>query len=169
MERGYVLSFRLPSDTPNHILDYLQNLKDTEGRKFSSKCADLLRKGIGVTAEDVVTIPLNQSLTKEQRDWLKHEQSEAILQNLITQVLSGAAISVETPAPIVPVHIPEPKPPVKVEPKVMKNGLLEVPEEDDDDLGNFSLDNFSIQREEEEQVEEPADNLLGGFLDRMNG
>ncbi len=36
----------------------------------------------------MITIPLPKKLTKAQRDWLKHEHSEALLGSIIYQLIS---------------------------------------------------------------------------------
>ena len=37
---------------------------------------------------ETITIPLPQKLTKAQRDWLKHEHSEALLGSIVYQLIS---------------------------------------------------------------------------------
>lgn len=168
MERGHVLSFRLPSDTPDHILKYLQNLKDTEGRKFSKCLVEIFFAGIGVTKEqEGIFIPLHQPLTKAQREWLKHEQSETLLSNLFYQLISEPTASIEVKG------IPEAPPPEIIQPEEAPpppekgNGLQSIDELDDfDDLDNFQFD-FSAQRETE-IVEEIEEDPLGDFLAAMN-
>ena len=44
--RGQTISFRIPSDTPDHILKQLQRLKETERRNFSSKIAEFVIEGV---------------------------------------------------------------------------------------------------------------------------
>jgi hypothetical protein len=167
MERGHVLSFRLPSDTPDHILKYLQNLKDTEGRKFSKKITGIFFNGIAAsTQQESISIPLHQPLTKEQREWLKHEQTETLIRNVFYQLLSEPTSSVEIKVPeMIPTKpTPEPIPPQKEE---TGNGLQNVDDLDSfDDLDNFQFD-FSAQREEE-VVEEIEDDPLGDFFAVMN-
>src|SRR4051794_21662077 len=91
VQRGQAISFRVPSDTPDHILRHLQKLKDTERRNFSSKIADFVMQGVSSSAsreKETITIPLPQKLTKAQRNWLKHEHSEALLGSIIYQLIS---------------------------------------------------------------------------------
>lgn len=154
MQRGQVISFRLPSETSDHILKYLQRLKETEGRKFSKKLSELLMKGIGVaTDQESIIIPINQTLTKEQKEWLKHEQSEVILRNLVYQILTEPTSSIG----------------IKGSPVVeSKTAMKDVDELDDfdDDLSNFDFD-FSKQREEIE-LEVIEEDPLASFLSSMN-
>ena len=46
LQRGQAISFRIPSDTPDHILKHLQKLKETERRNFSSKIAEFVMEGV---------------------------------------------------------------------------------------------------------------------------
>ncbi len=91
MKRGQPITFRIPSDTPDHILKQLQRLKETERRNFSSKIASIVMAGVSESLtkqRETLTIPLPRGLSKEQRDWLKHEHSEALLGNIVYQLLS---------------------------------------------------------------------------------
>jgi len=91
MKRGQPITFRIPSDTPDHILKQLHKLKETERRNFSSKIASIVMDGVSnslTKQRETLTIPLPKGLTKEQRDWLKHEHSEALLGNIVYQLLS---------------------------------------------------------------------------------
>lgn len=91
IERGQTITFRIPSDTPEYLLKQLQQLKDTERRNFSSKIASFVLKGVNETAvkeRETVTIPLPKPLTKEQKSWLKHEHSEALIGTILYQLLT---------------------------------------------------------------------------------
>ena len=46
IQRGQAITFRIPSDTPDHILKQLQKLKETEKRNFSSKIAEFVMDGV---------------------------------------------------------------------------------------------------------------------------
>ena len=139
MKRGQVISFRLPSDTPDHVLKYLQNLKKLENRNFSKKIAELLIKGINSSDSDGVMIPVTEKLTKDQKEWLKHEQSIALLRNILLAEPAQITPKVEIAKPI-----------------------------EDDDLSSFewvsSTENVVVETVETEE----EDDLLGGFLSRMN-
>jgi hypothetical protein len=92
MKRGQPITFRIPSDTPEHVLKYLQQLKNTERRNFSSKIAELVMSGVSGSLSrqrETLTIPLPKGLSKIQRDWLKHEHSEALLGSIVYQLLSN--------------------------------------------------------------------------------
>ncbi len=91
VKRGQAISFRVPSDTPDHLLKHLQKLKETERRNFSSKIAEFVMQGVGQTysrEREVITVPLPHKLSKSQRNWLKHEHSEALLGSIIYHLLS---------------------------------------------------------------------------------
>ncbi|WP_284140533.1 MULTISPECIES: hypothetical protein [unclassified Virgibacillus] len=91
IQRGQAISFRVPSNTPDHLLKHLQHLKETERRNFSSKIADYVLQGVGnayAKERESITIPLPNKLTKAQRDWLKHEHSEALLGSIVYHLLS---------------------------------------------------------------------------------
>ncbi|MFC7687780.1 hypothetical protein [Ureibacillus sp. GCM10028918] len=90
IKRGQAISFRIPSDTPDHLLRHLQKLKETERRNFSSKMAEFVLQGVGQSfskERETITIPLPHKLSKSQRDWLKHEHSEALLGTILYQLL----------------------------------------------------------------------------------
>lgn len=91
IERGQTITFRIPSDTPEYLLKQLQQLKETERRNFSSKIANFVLKGVNETnvrEREMVTIPLPKPLTKEQKSWLKHEHSEALIGTILYQLLT---------------------------------------------------------------------------------
>ncbi|KGX93743.1 hypothetical protein N781_00625 [Pontibacillus halophilus JSM 076056 = DSM 19796] len=90
IQRGQSITFRLPSDTPDHLIKQLQRLKEREKRNFSSTIAQFALKGVHESMareRETVTVPLPKQLTKEQRNWLKHEHSEALIGNILYQLL----------------------------------------------------------------------------------
>ena len=91
IKRGQTISFRVPSDTPDHLLKQLKRLKETERRNFSSKIAEIVMEGITNTRSgdrELVTVPLPKSLNKAQRNWLKHEHSEALIGTIVYNLIS---------------------------------------------------------------------------------
>jgi hypothetical protein len=91
LKRGQPITFRLPSDTTDHTLKELQKLKEVERRNFSSKIAEFVIDGVNdslLKQREAITIPLPKGLTKAQRDWLKHEHSEALLGSIVYQLMS---------------------------------------------------------------------------------
>src|SRR5699024_12290642 len=90
IERGQSITFRVPSDTPDYLLKQLQTLRETAKRNFSSEIAQFVLKGVNETysrERETVTIPLPKHLTKEQKNWLKHEQSEAMIGRILYQLI----------------------------------------------------------------------------------
>lgn len=192
IQRGQAITFRLPSDTPDHIIKKMQKLKETERRNFSSKIAEFILEGVSNSLSkerETVTIPLPKQLSKEQRNWLKHSHSEALLGSIVYQLLIDPVRATSVLATLnsnaldinqalylqeneIDSHIEEP-----VRSKI--SAELEVPQEafeDDleDDLMNFDWDkakqeHASSKEDPEENVEqEDIEDLLGGFLANMN-
>lgn len=188
LKRGQPITFRIPSDTSDHTLKYLQKLKETERRNFSSKIAELVINGLHdsmIKQREVITIPLPKSLDKAQRDWLKHEHSEALLGSIVYQLLedpirtaalyasinnNGIAIDdmlddyKEMGAAVdeVPHHRQEIAEQVETDEEPL--GL----QTDDDDLDNFDW-NTAIKVDAEPELEEDLeDDPLGDFLAQMN-
>lgn len=184
--RGKTIAFRIPSDTPDHVLKQLQKLKDTERRNFSSRISDFVMQGVGQTIQkerETITIPLPKNLSKMQRDWLKHEHSEALLGNIMYQLISNpvrtasllAAINSNSTDIDQALYLQEDKQKDKVTLDVYDDksvNLNSIDDLGDDDLNQFDWDN--AKREEDEPKEEPQDpekemeGLLGDFLAHMN-
>ena len=90
LKRGQPITFRLPSDTSDQTLKQLQKLKEVERRNFSIKIAEFVIDGVNdslLKHREAITIPLSEGLTKAQRDWLKHEHSEALLGSIVYQLM----------------------------------------------------------------------------------
>ncbi|MDZ5710895.1 hypothetical protein [Jeotgalibacillus haloalkalitolerans] len=174
IKKGQAITFRLPSDTPDHLLRELQRLKEAEKRNFSSKIAEFALEGLGKNSQkerETITVPIPKQLSKEQRAWLRHAHSEALLGNIVYQLLNdpvratailasmnSTSLSVDEALYLQeeeqPEGAPQPAPPVQQDPEF-------------DDLD--SIDSIEIEREEvQEEKEEDLDDLLGSFLDKMN-
>jgi hypothetical protein len=191
VKRGQAISFRIPSDTPDHLLKHLQKLKDTERRNFSSKIADFVMQGVGnsyARERETITIPLPHKLSKAQRDWLKHEHSEALLGSIIYQLLSDPIRATSLLASmnsnsldinkalylqeeIVPKDLNDESQDrlVSIEETAAASDLDEM----DDDLSTFDWENadrdpLSIEEKEDSEIENDLDDLLGDFLASMN-
>ncbi|MCD7036688.1 hypothetical protein LRR81_20775 [Metabacillus sp. GX 13764] len=185
IQRGQAITFRVPSDTPDHLLKQLQKLKETERRNFSSKISDFVLKGVGESLSkdrETLTVPLPRQLTKEQRSWLKHEHSEALLGSLIFQLLSNPVRATALLASLnsnaididEALYLQE-ETSAASEPVMIEQEQPEEPEWtdlDDDDLDDFNLDKIQGElesaRAERKEPEESVDDLLGGFLSSMN-
>lgn len=173
LKRGQPITFRLPSDTSDHTLKQLQKLKEVERRNFSSKIAEFVIDGVNDSLQkqrEAITIPLPKGLTKAQRDWLKHEHSEALLGSIVYQLLSDPIrtaslfASLNSNAMDVDAALylqEETSATVEVEPEVHLDNTKE------DDLDNFDWEQFNVTPSapvEEEEEDDP----LGDFLAQMN-
>ena len=174
------ITFRLPSDTPDHILKQLEKLKATERRNFSSKMAEFVLKGVGdsvLSEREAVTIPLPKQLTKEQRNWLRHSHSEALLGNIIYQLLENPIRATSILASLnshaldidEALYLQEVESVDFASQKQDDIPQASVNKDIEDDLMNF--DWGTIKQEQastsEEELEED-DDLLGDFLASMN-
>ncbi|MEH7343196.1 hypothetical protein V7122_04750 [Bacillus sp. JJ1532] len=186
IKRGQAISFRIPSDTPDHLLKHLQKLKETERRNFSSKMAEFVLEGVGKSCSqerETITIPLPQRLSKSQRDWLKHEHSEALIGNIIYQLLIDPVRSTSLLASMnsKSIDINEALY-LQEEPEIEETANLSKYEQEsaaaleesmDDDLMDFDWE--TAKKSQEPEVEEETaetnfdlDDLLGDFLAKMN-
>ncbi|MDF2857570.1 MAG: hypothetical protein K0Q87_3421 [Neobacillus sp.] len=194
IQRGQAISFRVPSDTPDHIVKHLQKLKETEKRNFSSKIAEFVMDGVSLSnakERETITIPLPKKLTKAQRDWLKHEHSEALLGNIIYQLISDPlrstsllanlnsnSLDIDEALYLQEEVFPE-KPSVHYyrdnlpqETKANEESAVSLDiNEMEDDLSGFDWENakqLEHQSEEQNHEEDDLEDLLGGFLANMN-
>ncbi|CAI9394176.1 hypothetical protein BACSP_00730 [Bacillus sp. T2.9-1] len=194
IKRGQAISFRVPSDIPDHLLNHLQKLKEVERRNFSSKIAEFVLQGVGQSfskERETITIPLPHKLSKSQRDWLKHEHSEALLGAIIYQLLkdpvrstallaslNSNSLDIDEALYLQEESTSELKAASEVDDYLHAIEERAVVEEIDsvDDLDNFDWDkathNQSIEAEAEKEPEdsenEDLDSLLGDFLHSMN-
>ncbi|TMU83928.1 hypothetical protein FGG79_17410 [Bacillus sp. BHET2] len=191
MSRGQPITFRLPSDTPDHVLKHLQRLKETEKRNFSSKIAELVLNGVNDTISrqrEAITIPLPKGLEKSQRDWLKHEHSEALLGSIVYQLLSNPVRTASLLASLSSNSLDINEALYLQEESAASHDssrewsidqvIDETPEEEidersystDEELDNFDWDSAMKpqETEENETKEESMDDLLGDFLAQMN-
>ena len=188
--RGQTISFRIPSDTPDHILKQLQRLKEEERRNFSSKIAEFALEGVNssyVRDREMISIPLPKRLSKAQRDWLKHEHSEALLGGILYQLIIDPVRSTALLASLnsnsldidEALYLQEEAVPV-----VQNDPIFDVKDHDktnetfddqfEDDLSEFKWEVAKQQSteapaEEEDSTEDiNVDDLLGDFLSSMN-
>ena len=191
IKRGQSVSFRVPSDTPDHILKHLQKLKETEKRNFSSKIAEFVMQGVSSSQSkdrETITIPLPKGLSKIQRDWLKHEHSEALLGSILYQLITDPVRATSLLASLnsrssdidEALYLQEePRHSVgqydSAAAALEEDELSEIELTDiEDDLLDFDWGKAKQEQEEnaegqtEEESEEDLDTLLGGFLAHMN-
>ncbi|MGZ4160281.1 MAG: hypothetical protein ACXVNF_05725 [Neobacillus sp.] len=187
--RGQAISFRVPSHTPDHLLKHLQKLKETERRNFSSKIAEFVMQGVGYSharERETITVPLPHKLTKAQRDWLKHEHSEALLGSIIYQLLTDPVRSTSLLASLnsnsvdinEALYLQEGDPIITTsqgESHFMS--MEETASAADLDVMDDDLDAFDWEQakhnqpkveEENDEVDDDLDGLLGDFLAKMN-
>ena len=195
IKRGQAISFRIPSDTPDHLLRHLQKLKETERRNFSSKMAEFVLQGVGQSfskERETITIPLPHKLSKSQRNWLKHEHSEALLGTIIYQLLMDPVRATALVASLnsssldinealyLQEEVSHAEPsmeetyPVEDLVDPIEETTASIDLETIDDLDAFDWEkatqNQSVDKNEqhEENEEFDLDSLLGDFLDKMN-
>lgn len=192
IKRGQAISFRVPSDTPDHILRHMQKLKETERRNFSSKIAEFVMQGVGSSQSkerETITIPLPRNLSKSQRDWVKHEHSEALLGNIVYHLLSDpvratsllASLNSKSTEIDEALYLQEEVVYPNVEAiqdnssKIATEETASAVEMDplDDDLDSFDWESIQhtgseVLNEEVEEQEDDLDDLLGDFLAKMN-
>jgi len=174
LKRGQPITFRLPSDTSDHTLRQLQKLKEVERRNFSSKIAEFVIDGVNasiVKHREAIVIPLPKGLTKAQRDWLKHDHSEALLGSIVYQLMSDpnrtaslfASLNSNALEVDDALYLQE-ETVATVEPEIEVNSLKG---DADDDLNNF--DWSQITRTEDKSIEEEEEiDPLEDFLAQMN-
>ncbi|WP_106495869.1 hypothetical protein [Lentibacillus sp. Marseille-P4043] len=185
IERGQSITFRVPSDTPDYLLKQLQKLKETERRNFSSKIAQFVLKGVNETfarERESITIPLPKQLTKEQKSWLKHEHSEALIGSILYQLLNDpmratsllAALNSNSSNIDEALYLQEEAAATIPEEPPMENveELQTDKAADDFDIGDLTMDSlqntFDEQSEEEAQDDAEDDDPLGDFFSKMN-
>ncbi|MDI7743434.1 hypothetical protein QMK38_15630 [Lysinibacillus fusiformis] len=194
IKRGQAISFRVPSDTPDHLLKHLQKLKETERRNFSSKVAEFVLRGVGESVSkdrETITVPLPHRLSKSQRDWLKHEHSEALLGTIIYQLLLDPVRATALLASLNSSSL-DINQALYLQEDLSSEEFSaeeELPQEDYasasaretavtdvldtmDDLDDFDWENATqnqqIETEEKQASVEDLDSLLGDFLNKMN-
>lgn len=182
VKRGQAISFRVPSDTPDHLMKQLSKLKETEKRNFSSKIAEFVMQGLSQASDrerETVTIPLPHKLTKAQRDWLKHEHSEALLGSIVYQLISDPIRSVSIMATLnshsldidEALYMQETAAASEFEGESVSD-IVQDHVIDEDDLSSFdweaAIKTDKSMRKEEKIEENEAEDLLGGFLASMN-
>ncbi|AIF44803.1 hypothetical protein [Virgibacillus sp. SK37] len=171
IERGQSITFRVPSDTPDYLLKQLQRLKERERRNFSSEIAQYVLKGVNETfsrERETITIPLPKQLTKEQKSWLKHEHSEALIGTILYQLLSDpmrassllAALNSNTSNIDEALYLQE---------SAVAEEEDEKPEESFiGNLDDMSMDGLDLDIHQEEEKEEEEEDPLADFFSSMN-
>jgi len=194
IKRGQAITFRLPSDTPDHLVRQLEKLKQTEKRNFSSTIADFVLEGVGSSLKkekEMITLPLPKQLSKDQRNWLKHSHSEALMGSIVYQLLSDPVRATSILASLTSnsldideaLYLQEVESvPMDVEVEDFSVKQVENEEEEsiavnalEDDIADFDIfpteNEVAATIEDESKEDEPVDDLsdlLGDFLASMN-
>lgn len=194
IKRGQAISFRIPSDTPDHLLGHLQRLKELERRNFSSKIAEFVLQGVGQSfskERETITVPLPHKLSKSQRDWLKHEHSEAVLGSIVYQLLTDPIRTTALLASLnsnsldinEALYLQEELPNEEVpdtkaslasdylsgfEKKADAKDLSIMDDLDTFDWKKATKDKSITAEEQQAEMENDLDSLLGDFLNKMN-
>ncbi|RLL42785.1 hypothetical protein D8M04_14630 [Oceanobacillus piezotolerans] len=165
IERGQSITFRVPSDTPDYLLKQLSRLKETERRNFSSTIASFVLKGVNESyskERETVTIPLPRKLTKEQKSWLKHEHSEALIGTILYELLTDPMRATTLFSSLTnnqEFSLSYQEEAVSEEPAPSLNDLS--------DLDEMDTDILDFDKPEEQEETEDAD-PLGDFFSSMN-
>lgn len=181
IQRGQAITFRLPADTPDHILKQLQKLRETEKRNFSSTIASFALEGVKeslVKERESLTIPLPKQLTPEQRSWLRHAQSEALIGTIVYQLIEDPVRATALFATLnsnardidEALYLQEPQIFTEEESSDDQQKHI-VNDESHDDLANFDLTKAQQDihhMRNEETIEEDKSNLLDDFIAQMN-
>jgi hypothetical protein len=196
IQRGQAVTFRLPSDTPDHIIKELQKLKETERRNFSSKIAEFVLEGVSNYSQskerETITIPLPKQLSQEQRNWIRHSHSEAMLGSIVYQLLADPLRATSVLASLnsnaldinEALYLQENED-LFTKDKNSREALKASSEESDhisalneadeleDDLMNFDWNSATLEpassvEKNQQDKDEDRDDLLGSFLDQMN-
>ncbi len=188
IKRGQAITFRLPSDTPDHLLKQLEKLKQTEKRNFSSKIAEFVLEGVGSSLakdREMVSLPMPKHLSKDQRNWLKHSHSEALLGSIVYQILSDPVRATSILASLTSNALDIDEALYLQEVDDEKQELEEIetvepviaedewsPSIADDDILDFDFDRtekeLASAKEDTDEESEDMEDLLGDFLAKMN-
>lgn len=173
IKRGQAITFRLPSDTPDHILKQLQKIKEKEKRNFSSTIARFALEGVKNTLikdREAITIPLPKQLTPEQKSWLRHSHSEMLIGTIVYELLQDPVKATALYASLnsksndldqsFDIHELQ---------KAEKQAKIDKTK---DDLDNFDISQLyeEEKQEEKEEINDEADGteLLSDFIAMMN-
>lgn len=130
----HTITVTLPENTPQAVLDYLDQLKQTGDRTFSNKISQLLIESLNrayLKEKPHILIPLPEHLTEEQLDWFNHPYTKQLLMNWISQWAGGAIpqpfSNHWTPSPM-PSPMPSSIEPTSIEPTPPEPSQTEIHE-----------------------------------------
>lgn len=166
-KRGQAVTFRIPSDTSDYTLGQLQKLRETERRNFSSKLAQFVLNGIGSDVQpdkELVTLSLPHALSREQRDWLKHAHSEALLGSILYEILKDPMRATALFASLHDDVIKVTKPIIYESEREL---VLPETEMEFEDVAVVEED-VKLDKPQTFEPDEQFEELLGAFLAQMN-
>ncbi|AXI10756.1 hypothetical protein CV093_19665 [Oceanobacillus sp. 143] len=169
IERGQSITFRVPSDTPDYLLKELSLLKEKERRNFSSTIANFVLKAVNESQakeRETITIPLPKRLTKEQKSWLKHEHSEALIGSILFHLLNDPMRATTLLASLNSNSSNIDDALYLQETSVTKEFSELDDTSDEMDLDDLNLDGIELPVHEE--IEKEEENPLGDFFSSMN-
>jgi hypothetical protein len=87
---GERIQFRLPSDTPDHILNGLNELK-RNSENFSAEMQRLVFWALEVEMDsNNITLPLPSELQLEHRKWLENNENKKMMGRVVYAILTGS-------------------------------------------------------------------------------
>jgi hypothetical protein len=91
IKKGGVISFRLPNDSTDEVLDYLNTLKSISGRAYSSRILQIFLKGLANEMEperdDYILLKVPRELSFKKRKWLQTKENQQYLLSILTQAI----------------------------------------------------------------------------------
>lgn len=125
IKKGGVISFRLPHDTSIEILNYLNNLKNTTGRTFSSRILQIFLNGLANehqdTKNDYIIFKIPKEFPYEKKKWLQSKETQQYILTVLTQPFAISTI-----------------PTIATETLIMENSQDKIPNE----TASFIYNNF---------------------------
>ncbi|ERI10828.1 hypothetical protein [Aneurinibacillus aneurinilyticus] len=135
---GQTIPFRLPKDTPEDIIEYLNEMKEKEGSSFNSKVTSLFIEAIykkKAEKKDVVSFPLPGTLTEEQQRWINNQHTRQALGQWVYQMITQPSKPVDVvtePSKKKKEHDEETSPPEAFQISDYHSGALDGFFDDDD-------------------------------------
>jgi len=91
IKKGGVISFRLPHDTSNDILIFLNKLKNTTGRTFSSRISQIFLNGLADelrhTKNDYIFLNIPKEFPAEKKKWLQSKETQQYILSTLMEPL----------------------------------------------------------------------------------
>ncbi|MES1043536.1 hypothetical protein FOA22_03300 [Heyndrickxia oleronia] len=92
IKKGSSLSCRLPNDTSTEVIDYLNKIKTSENRKFSSTLASFIinriKEEIRSQETKQITFELPESITESQLQFLNNPSNQKFIISILLNSLN---------------------------------------------------------------------------------